>query len=71
MAAIYAPPLTVPRMDPTATAAIARAEGTPKRRRAHTARASYEARRQPIRRGARQRLEVSLAELIRAKYLPA
>jgi hypothetical protein len=65
-----ATPLTVPRLDPTATAAIARAEGTPKRRRAHTARASYEARRRHIQRG-KDPLMVTLAEHIRAKYLPA
>jgi hypothetical protein len=65
-----AQPLTVPRIDPTASAAIARVSGTPKRRRAHTARASYEASRRHIRRGG-DPLMVTLAEMIRAKYRAA
>jgi hypothetical protein len=63
-------PLTVPRVDPTAAAALRTVAGTPKRRRAHTARASYEANRGHIRRG-KDPLMVTLAELIRAKYRAA
>jgi hypothetical protein len=65
-----AQPLSVPRIDPTAAAAIANVTRAPKRRRAQTARASYEANRRPVRRG-RDPLMVTLAEMIRAKYRAA
>lgn len=63
-------PLSVPRIDPTAAAALRSVERTPRPRRAQTARTSYEATRRHVRRGT-EPLTVTLADHIRAKYLTA
>jgi hypothetical protein len=63
-------PLSVPRIDPTAAAALRNLERMPARHPPHTARTSYEAARRHRRRGT-EPLTVTLADHIRARYLTA